>query len=81
MRWSFSRLRPLLLALTTRWTRQVESAGATVSVDVGSSAITVRLPLPPVEWPTHRGAESETTRVVEPRRRDGGGLSATSRRP
>jgi hypothetical protein len=72
---------PLLLALTARWTRQVESAGGSAPVDVGSSATTVRLPSPPVEWPTHRRAESDTTRVVEPRRRDGGGPSAADRRP
>jgi hypothetical protein len=72
---------PLLLALTARWTRQVESAGDTGPVGDGSSATTVRLPSPPVEWPTHRGVESETTRVVEPRRRDSGGSSAASRRP
>ena len=72
---------PLLLALTARWTRQVESAGDTATADVGSGAPTVRLPSPPVAWPTGCGAESETTRVVEPRRRDSGGSSAESRRP
>jgi hypothetical protein len=79
MRWSFSRLRPLLLALTARRTRPVESAGGAALVDVGSSSSTVRLPSP-IEWPAHRGAEAETRRVVDPRRRDGG-PSAASRRP
>jgi hypothetical protein len=70
---------PLLLALTARWARQVDSAGGTAQADSGASATTVRLPSPPIAWRTHRETESERTRVVEPRRRDSGGSAASPR--
>lgn len=62
---------PLLLALTWRWTREIESVGtaAPEAVD-GGPAERSAMPLPPprMPWSTGRGHESETTRVVQPRR-------------
>ena len=62
---------PLLLALTWRLTREIESAGGAgpEAVD-GGPAERSAMPLPPprMPWPTGRGHESETTRVVEPGR-------------
>ena len=61
---------PLLLALTWRWSREVEAAGGLVQEAVdGERADTAAPPLPPspIRWPTDRSPESETTRVVQPR--------------
>ncbi len=62
---------PLLLALTCRWSREVEAAGdvAHGRADGGpAEEATPPLPAPPIRWPTGRSPESDTTRVVQPRR-------------
>jgi len=64
---------PLLLALTWRWSRDVEVAGDTgQDAVVGSPADRAARPLapPPVGWPTDRRPDQEVTRVVHPRRSD-----------
>lgn len=62
---------PLLLALTWRWIREVEAAGdvAHGRADSGpAEEAAPPLPAPPIRWPTVRSPESDTTRVVQPRR-------------
>ena len=65
---------PLLLALTWRWSREVEAAGELAHDSVSSGAAEGAPPLPPapISWPTSRRDQSEPTRVVDPRRRDAG---------
>jgi hypothetical protein len=62
---------PLLLALTWRWSREVEAAGD-VAQERGDSGpadeAAPPLPPPPIRWPAGRTPEPDTTRIVHPRR-------------
>ena len=61
---------PLLLALTRRWTREVEAAGDAVPATADGEVSDVALPPPQVSWRGARPSEAEPTRVIDPRPTD-----------